>query len=315
MSKRISGPVLLLLTLAFTLILGDVLALAAQDPQTPPTTPQTQTTQPTKQKRTTKKKRGEMTTETTGDQTAPAQPATGTEPATQTQTATPAQSQTRMTPTEQTDLSGTYAGSFNCDALGLTGDTTLTITGNQFTTADGKTGRIVASTTRGYTAVALQTGDMSMTPAAGATPTTPATGAATTTAPMTVSMRAHKSGNRLTLTSVPGSAMPCSFSPTRNVARTRRSRQRTPAATGTEVSMPNPATQPATQPAQPTPENPTPSQTPSPEPSPTAVPSPRPSPTPSGTPAPEPAPTASPNPTASPTPSPSPSPKPGHPRG
>ena len=39
---------------------------------------------------------------------------------------------------------------------GLTGDTTLTINGNEFTTADGKTGRIVASTTGGYTAVALQ---------------------------------------------------------------------------------------------------------------------------------------------------------------
>ena len=55
------------------------------------------------------------------------------------------------------DLSGTYAGTFaNCDALGINGDTTLTITGNQFTTADGKSGRIIASKSRGYTAVALQ---------------------------------------------------------------------------------------------------------------------------------------------------------------
>src|SRR6478609_9452027 len=77
----------------------------------------------------------------------------------------------QTTPTEQTDLSGTYAGSFNCDALGLSGDTTLTITGNQFTTADGKTGRIVASTTRGYTAVALQLGETAASPAtSGATP-------------------------------------------------------------------------------------------------------------------------------------------------
>lgn len=314
MSKRMSGPVLLLLTLVFSLMLGDVLALDAQDPQTQPTTPQPQT-QPTTPQKTTKRKRGQVKKETTtGDQTAPAEPAAATEPATPAQTTTPAQTQATMTPTEQTDLSGTYAGTFNCDALGLTGETTLTINGNQFSTADGKTGRIVASTTRGYTAVAMQTGDVSTTPATGAA-------AAATTAPMIVSMRARKSGNRLTLTSVPGSAMPCSFGSARNVARTRRSRQTTPAATGTEVSMPNPAT-PTTQPTQPTTETPTtpvPSQTPSPEPSPSPVPtpsgSPRPSPTPSGTPQPEPAPTASPSPSASPTPSPSPSPNPRRPRG
>src|SRR5438876_9375060 len=63
-----------------------------------------------------------------------------------------------MAQTVQTDLSGTYAGTFNCDELGLTGDTTLTINGNEFTTADGKTGRIVASTSGWYTAVALQVG-------------------------------------------------------------------------------------------------------------------------------------------------------------
>src|SRR5918996_5117876 len=69
----------------------------------------------------------------------------------------------------QTDLSGTYTGTFNCEALGLTGDTTLTITGNEFTTADGKSGRIVASTTGGYTAVAFQ-----MSGAEATAPTTPA---------------------------------------------------------------------------------------------------------------------------------------------
>lgn len=316
MNKRMSGPVLLLLALVSSLILGDVLAQAAQDPQTQPTTPQPQT-QPTKPQPTTKRKRGQVKKETTtGDQTAPAEPAAATEPTAPAQTTTPAQTQAAMTPTEQTDLSGTYAGTFTCDALGLTGDTTLTINGNQFSTADGKTGRIVASTTHGYTAVALQTGDVSTAPATGAA------AAAATTPPMIVSMRARKSGNRLTLTAVPGSTNQCSFTSSRNVARNRRSRQKTPAATGTEVSMPNPAATPATQPAQPTtetPTTPTPSQTPSPEPSPTPVPTPSatpaPSPTPSGTPAPEPAPTASPSPTASPTPSPSPSPKPGRPRG
>src|SRR5687767_4073358 len=228
MRRRMFGSVLLLTTLTLSLIVGDLLVLAAQDPPpTPPTqTPQTQTPRTT----------------------------------------------ATASPTEQTDLSGTYAGTFNCDALGLSGDTTLTITGNQFTTADGKTGRIVASTTRGYTAVALQIGDTG--PATAATTgaaATMAAGAAAT--PTTVSMRARKSGDRLTLTSVPGAAMQCSFMPARNVAKGRRSRQRTPAATGTDVA--NPAATPATTPAQPMPD---PSQTPNPAPSPSPTGSPTPEP-------------------------------------
>ena len=194
-----------------------------------------------------------------------------------------------------TDLSGTYTGTFNCDPLGLTGATTLTITGNEFTTADGKSGRIVASTTGGYTAVALQMGGM----------TTPATTASTTPAPapMIVSMRARKSGNRLTLTPAPGAAMKCSFVPGRGVARGKRT-PRTPAATGTEVAAP----------ATPT-ESPMPSQTPAPSPvpspspgEPTPSPTPMPSPTPSESPTPSPSPTE-PAPSPTPTPSPSPSPR------
>jgi hypothetical protein len=308
MAKRMSGSVLLLATLALTLTAGDVLVLTAQDPpapQQPQTQPQTQPQPQTKQKRGTKKKTP-PTPETTGDQaTTPADPANPAQPAMPGQEpmpATPAPRTAAQSPTVETDLSGTYAGTFTCDALGLSGDTTLTITGNQFTTADGKTGRIVASTTHGYTAVALQTGELTTTTTAAATPAA---------APLIVSMRARKSGDRLTLTSVPGSMMECSFKPARNVARTRRSRQRTPAATGTEVS--NPATMPSpAAPAQP--EQPMPSQTPSPSPSPmpsptpepTGSPTPVPSPTPSGSPTPEPSPT----PTPSPTPSPSPSPRP-----
>jgi len=206
-------------------------------------------------------------------------------------------------PATQTDLSGTYTGTFNCEALGLTGDTTLTITGTDFTTADGKSGRIVASTTNGYTAVALQVG-----------------GADATATPTIVSLRARKSGNRLTLTSVAGSTQKCSFVTSRNVARSRR-KQPTPAATGTEVANPEtPAPTESPVPAQTPAPSPTPEPVPTPSPSPTPVPSPMPptpmpSPTPSGSPTPLPSPTPTepapePTPTPSPSPSPSPSPRP-----
>jgi len=214
--------------------------------------------------------------------------------------------------TVQTDLSGTYAGTFNCDALGLTGDTTMTINGNEVTFADGRTGRIVASTTRGYTAIALQVNNA-------ATGTTPATTAA---APMVVSLRGRKSGDRLTLTSVAGSTMKCSFVPSRSVARGRR-KTTVPAATGTEVSAPAavpsavptesprpspmPSPMPSSSPSQSP--SPTPSPMPSPTPNPEPSPEPNPSPTPSGTPTPAPTPTP-PEPTPSPSPSPSPSPTP-----
>ncbi|HEX7334934.1 MAG TPA: hypothetical protein VF290_25750 [Pyrinomonadaceae bacterium] len=210
-------------------------------------------------------------------------------------------SQTTAAATTQTDLSGTYTGTWRCDAAGLTGDTTLTINGNEFTTSDGKTGRIVASTTGGYTAVALSM--------PGTDPTAPQT---------VISMRGNKRGNRLTLTPVSGSTMRCSFTPSRGVARSRR-QQTTPAATGTEVA--NPATEPVT-PTTPTTmptESPMPAQTPSPSPtaSPSPAPSPMPTPTPGepmpsptpGEPMPSPTPSGSPSPEASPTPSPSPSPR------
>jgi hypothetical protein len=142
----------------------------------------------------------------------------------------PAESQTMATAaTEQTDLSGTYAGTFDCSDVGLTGETTLTITGNQFTLADGRTGRIVGSTTRGYTAVALQMGESVAT-----------SGAQPGTVPTIVSMRAKKSGDRLTLLSVPGSGRVCSFTPA-VATRSRRTRAR--------AAMPAQATTPAEMPA------------------------------------------------------------------
>ena len=189
------------------------------------------------------------------------------------------QQTTPATPPEAPDLSGSYTGTFNCDVLGLTGDTTLTITGNQFTTADGKTGRIVATKSGGYTAVAFQVGDLSA-----------------TATPQIVSMRARKSGNRLILTAAPGTTMKCSFTPT-GTARGRK-KQRTPAATGAEVANPTTTPVPTTTPS----EAPMPAQTPSPSPSPEPSPEPNPSPAPS----PQPNPSPMPSPTATPSPTPSP---------
>jgi hypothetical protein len=185
MSNKITGSVLLSIAATFALSVGATSIFAeGQDPTGQNPAPEKQTT--TSKRRTTTKKSKQTPTnaEATGDQTPAAQSTMPAAPVEQTP-ATVAAAQT--SPTEQTDLSGTYTGVFNCDALGLTGDTTLTITGNQFTTADGKSGRIVASTTRGYTAVALQLGDIATTPSTTTAATTP------TAAPTIVSLRGRKS--------------------------------------------------------------------------------------------------------------------------
>ena len=277
-----------------------------------------------------------VTTEPTAGEAAPTGEAATPAPTRSTRRGrnTAAGSSVSMQATEQTDLSGTYTGTFVCDAAGMNGETTLTITGNQFTTSDGKTGRIVASTTGGYTAVALQVGEAS----AGTTPTI-------------VSLRARKSGDRLTLTSAPGASANCTFMPAGSRAkRSRAARQSTvPAATGTDVSSPAVTTgapeagpSPAVAPSRPksrrgqlrtttptpsttppTPEpmpaqTPSPSPTPSPEPtqtpepSPTASPTPEPGPEPVPSPTPSPSGTPGPRPAPSPTPTPTPSPRPGH---
>ena len=102
---------------------------------------------------------------------------------------------------EQTDLSGTYTGTVNYAEGGLSGDVTLTITGNDFTVTGGSTtvsGRVVAVTTCNYTAVTMRFGK-DVTVAPGATPPPPLP---------TVSLRAKKIGNGLTLMTVPGGAEP-----------------------------------------------------------------------------------------------------------
>ena len=105
----------------------------------------------------------------------------------------------------QLDLSGEYTGTFNCPDAGVSGEQTLTITGNTFTLSDGKSGRISSATTRGYTGVTMQFGELVL-----ASRDNP-----TGTRPVIVSMRARKSGNRLTLSTVPNARQVCAFTPKR----------------------------------------------------------------------------------------------------
>jgi hypothetical protein len=106
---------------------------------------------------------------------------------------------------EQTDLSGTYTGKVNYPDASLTGDATLTITGNNFTLTAGsstQSGRVTAVTTCGYTGVTMMFGDL--------TPPTP--GPNPRAALPAVSLRAKKMGDRVTLATVPGEARSFSFS-------------------------------------------------------------------------------------------------------
>jgi hypothetical protein len=106
------------------------------------------------------------------------------------------------------DISGTYTGVVNYPEGGLNGPATLAITGNQFTlTPEGGSpvnGRVSAVSTRGYTGVAMQLGDF--------TPTAPGQTAAAP--PVSISARAKKAGNKLTLTPAPGAMHQFSFTPT-----------------------------------------------------------------------------------------------------
>ena len=96
---------------------------------------------------------------------------------------------------EQTDLSGTYTGTINYTEGNMSGDATLTITGNDFTLTSGSAtqeGRVVAVTTCNYTAVTMRLGKE-----AGALPT--------------LSLRAKRMGSGLSLMSVPGEPKQFSF--------------------------------------------------------------------------------------------------------
>ena len=119
---------------------------------------------------------------------------------------------------EQTDLSGTYTGSVDYAEGGLSGDATLTITGNDFTMTSGSStqeGRVVAVTTCNYTAVTMRFGkDAGPTPP-GTTPPPPLP---------TVSLRARRTGNGITMASVSGESRQFSFSS--GGGGTRRGRRR-----------------------------------------------------------------------------------------
>ena len=106
---------------------------------------------------------------------------------------------------EQADLSGTYTGKIDYPDAGLSGDGTLTITGNNFTLSAGsltQSGRITAETTCGYTGATMMFGDL--TPPA-PSPNPPA-------ALPAVSVRAKKMGDKVTLMTVPGEKRSFSFS-------------------------------------------------------------------------------------------------------
>jgi hypothetical protein len=120
---------------------------------------------------------------------------------------------------EQTDLSGTYTGNVNYPDGGLTGDGTLTITGNNFTLASGTqniTGRVVATTTCGYTAAAMMLGE----------PTTSTPGQPAPQPPTTVSVRVKRNGSGIWMTPVTGAAHPFTFSSGGGGGRARGGRRR-----------------------------------------------------------------------------------------
>jgi hypothetical protein len=98
------------------------------------------------------------------------------------------------------DLSGTYAGRLMMTGgHDMAGQATLTITGNQFT-VEGEgmnhTGRVYGVTTRGYTSAAFYFSELPD---------------STTNTPVVATVRARKSGTRLTLTPVPGARTRMTF--------------------------------------------------------------------------------------------------------
>lgn len=115
---------------------------------------------------------------------------------------------------ERVDLSGTYAGHVTMSGgHDMDGQVTLTITGNTFQlSGEGMNhgGRVYAVVTRGYIGAAFYFSDL----------TDP-----TTTTPVVANVRARQSGERLTLTPVPGTRTRLTFTTGGGGRRPRRGRR------------------------------------------------------------------------------------------
>ena len=149
------------------------------------------------------------TPEAGAEMTAPAETAT---------TAAPRRGGCDPNQQEQTDLSGTYTGKLkHGDEAAM--DATLTITGNNFTMNTGSnthSGRIVAVTTCGYTAVSVMPEGEKR----------------------AFSLRAKKMGNGLTLMNVPGEPEKIMFTSGGGMRRPRKHTTKKPAAPAATTNPP-----------------------------------------------------------------------------
>jgi hypothetical protein len=128
---------------------------------------------------------------------------------------------------EPADLSGTYTGKVNYPDGGLTGEATLTITGNSFTLTSGSSnlsGKISAERTCGYIGATMMFGEMNM----------PKGGDAAPPLLPVISVRAKKMGKKLALMSVPGEKRTFSFG---SMAAPRRKKPAPPAPSPTPPSQ------------------------------------------------------------------------------
>ena len=154
---------------------------------------------------------------------------------TTTDTAGATQTDPRAIEGTQEDLSGTYTGNLRTSGgHEMSGAATLTITGTSFTlaTTDGSmthSGTITAVNSRGYVGATLRFGDVDDT---------------TSNTRLTFSVRARKSGDRLTLTPAPGERNRMWFTPGGGGGGRRRARRRAPAPPAADAAPTPEATPP-----------------------------------------------------------------------